>query len=122
MATEITFRPGIDGIMTALAVAEQVAATAPAVPTSVQVNDGHFDYVPGTFERPMGVLFYFHRNAENVQAFAEAFALDVQNRDHDGTTTYVYAEGALNGVPFRAWTLQDVETPAASEESSAVAA
>ncbi|MFJ6061658.1 hypothetical protein ACIQHU_01320 [Streptomyces tendae] len=122
MATEITFRPGLEGIMAALSVAEQVASSVPAIPASVDLNSAHFDYVPGTYERPMGVLFYFHRSTESVREFAETLGLEVQDRPHDATSTYVFAEGALNGVPFRAWTIVTIETSAVANESSAVAA
>jgi hypothetical protein len=122
VATEITFRPGLEGVMAALSAAEQVASSVPVIPASVDLNSAHFDCVPGTYERPMGVLFYFHRSTESVREFAGTLGLDVQDRPHDATSTYIFAEGALNGVPFRAWTIVDVATSAVAGESSAVAA
>ncbi|RPE40206.1 hypothetical protein EDD90_3242 [Streptomyces sp. Ag109_O5-1] len=113
MTTEITFRPGLEGLMAALSVAEQVTAASPAVPDQVNLTSAHFDYVPGTdFQRPTGVLLFFHRSIEQVREFAAAFGLETADRAHGETDVYTYAEGVLNGVPFRAWTLTAVEAPA----------
>lgn len=106
MTTQITFRPGLEGLMAALSVAEQLTASSPVLPHGVQIGSDHFDYAPGTdFQRPTGVLLFFAQSAENVYAFAEAVHVAVQEREHSAEQTYTFAEGVLDGVPFRAWTL-----------------
>ncbi|MET7458477.1 hypothetical protein ABZT03_43045 [Streptomyces sp. NPDC005574] len=118
MTDQITFRPGLEGLMAALSVAEQVTAKSPVTPHGVAISKDHFDHVPGTdFERPMGVLLHFYPGVEQVREFAEALGVEVAERPHGDEDTYTYAEGVLNGVPFRAWTLV-----AADEIASAVAA
>lgn len=113
MTNEITFRPGTEGLMAALAAAEQLTAGAPTPPTSIAISRNEFDYVPGTFDRPTGVLLYFHRDLESVRAFADAVGAEMGERPHESEwTLYAYADGALNGVPFRAWTLTNAEDAA----------
>lgn len=113
MNAQITFRPGLEGLMAALSVAEQITACAPVPPHGVQIGSDHFGYVPGTdFKRPTGVLLFFASNVDQVRAFAEALRLPVAEREHPGEQKYTFAEGVLNGVPFRAWTLTAAESPA----------
>ncbi|MGP4084141.1 hypothetical protein [Streptomyces sp. KR55] len=108
MTTQITFRPGTAGLMAALSIAETLAANSPAVPSSIDIDSGDFDLieVEGVFERPIGVTIYFHRSPENVLAFAEKFGATVGERPHGDEDTYTYADGVLDGVPFRAWALE----------------
>ena len=116
MTTEITFRPGAEGLMAALAVAEKLTSAAPVAPTSLQITRNEFEYVPGTYNRPTGVEVYFHRAVDKVTAFAEAFDAVVTSRPSTGEyTLFTYADGVLDGVPFRAWTLTN-------EQDTAVAA
>jgi hypothetical protein len=97
--------------MAALSVAEQLTASAPVLPHGVQISSDHFDYVPGTdFKRPTGVLLFFASSVDQVRAFAEALDVTVAEREHPGEKTYTYADGVLDGVPFRAWTLTAVES------------
>ena len=113
MTTQITFRPGLEGLMAALSAAEQLTASSPVPPHGVTISSDHFGYVPDTdFKRPMGVLLFFRRSVDQVRAFAEVVHVTVAEREHPGDQTYTYAEGVLDGVPFRAWTLTDVEAPA----------
>lgn len=112
MTTEITFRPGTDGLMAALSVAEQLTAASPAVPSNLKLNSCEFAPIEGGWERPTGVLLYFHLSPENVRAFAERFGAVVGEEPRPGDDTYTYADGVLDGVPFRAWTLLKNETAA----------
>lgn len=115
MNAQITFRPGLEGLMAALSAAEQLAAIAPVPPHGVQISSDHFGYAPDTdFKRPTGVLLFFPQDVDQVRAFAKAVHVTVAERDHDGSgqQTYTFAEGVLNGVPFRAWTLTAAESPA----------
>lgn len=108
MTTEITFRPGTEGLMAALSVAEKLTAASPVAPTSLQITHNDFDYVPGTFNRPTGVELYFHSAVDKVREFAEAFGVEVAERPRQGLyTLFTYADGSLDGVPFRAWTLTE---------------
>ncbi|MFI1728241.1 hypothetical protein ACH40E_03170 [Streptomyces acidicola] len=113
MTNEVTFRPGVEGLMAALAVAERLTADSPAAPASLDIDQHEFDYVPGTFNRPTGVRLYFHRDLASVRAFAEAFGAEMSEKSREGEwTLYTYADGALDGVPFRAWTLTNAEDAA----------
>lgn len=113
MTTEITFRPGTEGLMAALSAAEKLTSASPVAPTALQITSGDFDYVPGTYDRPTGVEVYFHCDADKVVEFAEAFGAEVASRPREGQwTLFTYADGAVDGVPFRAWTLTN-EQPAA---------
>lgn len=116
MTTQITYRPGLAGLMAALSAAETLAAKSPVVPTSIAIDSGGFDLIQidGAFERPTGVTLYFHRSPENVRAFAGVLRIDVNERPHGDGTTYMHADGVLDGVPFRAWALVDAEAPAVS--------
>jgi len=106
MAQDITFRPGIEGLMAALAVAEQLSAGSSTVPASVRVDE-HSGWLVGQ-ERPLGVHLYFHRDEDAVRAFADRFEAKT-NSVVDGPDRLTVASGVLSGVPFRAWTLTDVE-------------
>jgi hypothetical protein len=113
VTTQITFRPGLEGLMAALSVAERLTANAPVPPHGVTISSDHFGYAPDTdFKRPTGVLLFFAASVDQVRAFAEALHVAVAEREHPGEKTYTYAEGVLDGVPFRAWTLTDAEAPA----------
>jgi sugar phosphate isomerase/epimerase len=111
VTNEITYRPGVEGFMAALALAERLTAQSPIVPSHVRIDPSDWDCidVDGTFKRPAGVQLYFHRSLENVHAFAEAFGATVDEQPHPGENTYWYADGVLDGVPFRAWTLVENE-------------
>lgn len=124
MTTEITFRPGIEGLMAALSVAEKLTATTPVLPHHLSIEPNEFDYVPGTFERPMGVVLYFHLAPESVAAFAGALGVEVREQTREGQwTLYTHADGSLDGVPFRAWALTNPATAQDVDETpSAVAA
>jgi|GEM_PF-4770472 len=99
--------------MAALSVAEQVTASCPTPPSHINLNDANFDYIPETgFKRPMGVLLYFHQRVDLVREFAQAFGLVVADRPHPPEDTFTYAEGVIDGVPFRAWTLTPAEDAA----------
>lgn len=109
MAQEITFRPGIEGLMAALAVAEQLAASSPVVPSSARADE-HSGWLVDQ-QHPIGVHLYFHRDEAAVRAFADHFGAETASVV-DGPDRLTTANGALNGVPFRAWTLTDVEAAA----------
>jgi hypothetical protein len=98
--------------MAALAVAEHLVAAAPALPSDIHITASHFEHAPGTFDRPSGVLLHFHHSVEQVNAFARLFGLVVANRPQGETRVFTFAEGAVSGVPVRAWTLTDAEAPA----------
>lgn len=109
MTNEVTFRPGIEGLMAALAVAEQLSAGSNTVPASVRVDE-HSGWAVGQ-QKPLGVHLYFHRDEAAVRAFADRFSARTSSIV-DGPDRLTVASGVLNGVPFRAWTLVDVEAPA----------
>lgn len=110
MTTEITFRPGLAGLMAALSAAEHIAAASPVIPAHVRIDECS-DWLVG-IQRPIGVLLYFHEAEDAIQAFARHFEVDVSRRDQDSRDRYTYADCSLNGVPVRAWTLAGIETPA----------
>jgi hypothetical protein len=92
--------------MAALSTAEKLAAASPVAPTSLQISSNSFDAVPGTYVRPIGVELYFHRSVDKVGEFAEVFGAVVRERPREGQwSLFTYADGWLDGVPFRAWTL-----------------
>jgi hypothetical protein len=95
-----------DQIMAALSVAEKLAAASPVAPTSLQISSNSFDAEPGCYVRPIGVELYFHLSVDKVGEFAGAFGADVRERPREGEwSLFTYADGLLDGVPFRAWTL-----------------
>lgn len=126
MTTEITFRAGTEGLMAALSVAEKLTSASPVQPTQLIVTTGDFAYVPGTYNRPTGVELYFHQDVDKVREFAQAFGATATERPRQGAySLFTYADGSLDGVPFRAWTLTNEQAEAsqvAGEVSSAVAA
>lgn len=109
MSNEITFRPGIEGLMAAFAAAEELAAASPVVPTHVRIDEHSGWFVDQA--RPLGVHLYFHRDEDAVRAFADCFGAETATTV-DGPDRCMAAGGVLNGVPFRAWTLTDVEVRA----------
>ncbi|WP_030344891.1 hypothetical protein [Streptomyces sp. NRRL S-1022] len=115
MTTQVTFRPGAAGLMAALSVAEKLTSISPVTPRGIQITANGFDYVPGTYDRPIGVELYFHESIENVQSFAQTAEISVANRPHPGPyNLFTFADGVLDGVPFRAWTLTTEGTVAAA--------
>lgn len=115
MTIEITVTAKTTRLMAALSVAERVTASSLAEPAHLRV-DSHLDwgYLPGTYVPRVGVLLYFHHSTDAVRQFAESFGLEVAERSQgaDDEDVYTYADGVLDEVPFRAWTLNAVETPA----------
>lgn len=108
-AAQVTFRPGIEGLMAALSAAEQLAASSPVVPSHVRIDEHSSWFVDRA--RPLGVHLYFHRDENAVRAFADSVGAAVQQLD-DEADRLTSASGALNGVPFRAWTLTNAEVTA----------
>jgi hypothetical protein len=52
------------------------------------------------------VELYFHLSVDKVGEFAGAFGAEVRERPREGQwSLFTYADGLLDGVPFRAWTL-----------------
>lgn len=114
MAEETTAPSMTHRFMAAYAVAENVTALSPVAPDSVNVAP-HSDwgYIPDTFEWQIGVQLSF-RSVDDVRQFAKALFVQVAERPHGDTTrTYTFADGVLNGVPFRAWVLTDAAAVAA---------
>lgn len=106
MTTEITLRPEVGALMAALSAAEKLTSASPVAPTSLQISNNGFEPAPGTYKRPVGVEMYFHLDVDKVSAFAEAFGTVVESRPRNGQyRLFTYADGVLDGVPFRAWTL-----------------
>lgn len=98
--------------MAALSAAEHITATSPVAPDSVSLAP-HSDwgFVPGTCQSQIGVQLHFD-GAGDVLRFAKALRLAVAERPHDEQRVYVFADGVLNEVPFRAWALARVESSA----------
>lgn len=115
MTGEITVPTRTTRLMAALSVAERITAASPAEPAHLRV-DSHidWDYIPGTYVPRVGVLLYFHHSTDAVGQFAEAFGLEVAERSMgaDNEDVYTFADGVLDEVPFRAWTLNAAEVPA----------
>lgn len=85
-----------DGLMAALSVAEQLAASAPVAPVGIYVNPGELD-------------IHFNRAPEAVVAFAEQHSLSVSmRREHSGTPRpYLSADGRVEGLRVHVWSLGD---------------
>jgi hypothetical protein len=91
--------------MAAYAVAEHVTAASPVAPwsTSVAMHED-WGYVPGSFEYRVGPQLHFG-SAGEVRRFAEALGLVVVDEPRGRDQAYVFADGVMDEVPFRAWTL-----------------
>lgn len=102
MSQQITSPTKIDRLMAALSAAEQMAANSPAIPTAISVQDN----LDGSFT----VEVFFHHRPEDVAAFAAAFGSVASARPHygDDTKTYTSADGSVDGIAFRAWSLDAV--------------
>lgn len=89
-----------DGYMAALAATEQMMSTTPVLPTDTSIELAPWSDGPQ-------IRWTFHKDAPAVAAFAEHFAIPVTERPHNdaGTTTYVSAVGAVNGVQVEAYAL-----------------
>ncbi|MFJ8785020.1 hypothetical protein [Streptomyces sp. NPDC102476] len=112
MTSQITAPTSIGRFMAALSTAEHVTADSPVAPYRVCLEpNSDWGYVPGSFEWRIGVLLQFESVAE-VARFAEALHVVVAERDHGGSQTYTFADGELNGIPFRAWALVDAKSSA----------
>lgn len=108
-------------LMAALATAEHVASTTPTIPTDLMLR--------GDCEGGYTLDLYFHHRPADVAEFAAAFgtvATARPNVPEDETKVHTSAEGTVNGIPFRAWSLDTVEAPAAEpvvdEQPAGVAA
>jgi hypothetical protein len=97
--------------MGALSAAEHIAAACPVAPNTISVAPhSEWGYLPGSFEWRLGVQLAFLA-PDSVRQFAASLGVAVQERPYaDGLQTY--ADGVLNGVPFRAWSLTDIESSA----------
>lgn len=102
----------IEQFMAALSAAEHVTAASPVAPDSVSLA-AHSDwgFIPGTSQSRIVVQLHFD-SAGDVLRFAKALHLTAAERAHDEARVYVFADGVLNGVPFRAWALARVESSA----------
>lgn len=107
MTIESTEPTKVDRLMAALSLAEKLTAESPVIPSNLRV-DNHADWSSAS----IGVLFYFHRDPGAVRAFAEHFSVPVSRRGCGADDEYTLAEGVVDGVPFRAWTLTTVEVSA----------
>ena len=95
-----------------MSAAEHVTAASPVAPDSVSLEPlGDWGFVPGTSRFRIGVQLHFD-GAGDVLRFAEALRLTVAERAYDEKRVYVFADGVLNEVPFRAWALARVESSA----------
>ncbi|MFE2021342.1 hypothetical protein ACFW9O_25170 [Streptomyces sp. NPDC059499] len=94
-----------DGYMAALSATEQLMSTTPALPT-----DTCIDVAPWS-DGPQ-IRWTFHQDPAAVAAFAAHFGIPVTERPHgdEGTTTYVSANGAIDGVRFEAYALAHANT------------
>lgn len=118
MTDQITVPARTTKLMAALSVAERITSESLAEPAHLRVDTLHdWGCAPGTYESQIGVLLYFHLSTADVHRFAEVFGLEVVERPHGAKheDVYTYADGVLDEVPFRAWTLN-------AAVSSAVAA
>lgn len=98
--------------MAALSAAEYVTATSPAAPDSVSLSPlNEWGFIPGTSQFRIGVQLHFD-GAGDVRRFAKALRLTATERPYDEQRVYVFADGVLNEVPFRAWALARVESSA----------
>jgi hypothetical protein len=98
--------------MAALSAAEHVTASSPVAPDSVSLSPlNEWGFIPGTSQFRIGVQLHFD-SARDVLRFAKALHLTVTERPHDEERMYVFADGVLNEVPFRAWVLARVESSA----------
>jgi hypothetical protein len=106
-----------DHLMAALSAAEHVVADAPTCPAQIRIeSETSFGSYPGTYEPVVGVIAYFHRAPDLVAEFAAHFGVPALERPHgtDGMV-YTYADGSVEGVPFRAWALSDASATVDTE-------
>ncbi|MFD7429016.1 hypothetical protein ACFV6Z_18515 [Streptomyces sp. NPDC059818] len=91
-----------DGYMVALSVCEQMMSTTPALPAGAEIRLSPWS------DGPL-ICWRFHKDAAAVAAVADRFGMPVTERPHgdDGTTTYVLAVGAVDGIQFEAYALVD---------------
>ncbi|MFJ1667431.1 hypothetical protein ACIOK4_13785 [Streptomyces bottropensis] len=107
MTEQTTAQSKTHRLMAALSVAERLTAESPITPSNLRV-DGHSDWASPL----IGVLLYFHRDPEAVRVFAEHFSLTVLQRGCGEDDEYTLADGVVDGVPFRAWSLTEVKSSA----------
>lgn len=108
-----------DRLMAALSTAEHIVSVTPVIPTDLKISDD--------CEGGYTLDLFFYRRPADVAAFADAFGTVATARPHDeNTKTFTSAEGTVNGIPFRAWSLDTIESPAAApvtdEQPASVAA
>ncbi|MFJ2701846.1 hypothetical protein ACIO3R_01440 [Streptomyces sp. NPDC087428] len=94
-----------DGYLAALSVCEQMMSAAPVLPVKARIPLSPWSDGPLIYWR-------FHHDAAAVAAVADRFGMPVTERPHgdDGTTTYVSAVGAVDGIQFEAYTLIDTSS------------
>lgn len=109
MTEQTTSPPPTAQFMGALSAAEHIAAACPVAPSTISIASlSEWGYLPGSYEWRLGVQLAFLA-PDSVRRFAEALGVVVQERPYaDGLQTY--ADGVVNGVPFRAWSLTEVKS------------
>lgn len=84
----------------AFAVAEQITGTCAVLPNDVKL---HWDLASRRYE----LDFYFHRAPARVAMFASAVGAVVESHPHGEGRTFTQADGVVDGVKVRAWSLND---------------
>ena len=106
-----------DQMIHACALQEHIIATAPVLPTSVQVNVRFTlaqGYQPSDDE--VDVAIHLHQNADAVHAFREflggEISEDMRKNAAGHDAVHVELKGRLFGCSFKVWTLADLTVTA----------